>query len=559
MILFYCTSRLSQGAMKKFDYIIAGAGSAGCVLAKRLSQNYRVLLLEAGGSDSNILIKMPSALIYPLNMSMFTWKQSTVPQTNLNNRVIFWPHGKVVGGSSSINGMAYVRGNALDFEEWSKIQGLENWSYADCLPYFRRAECRDKGGDEYRGNDGPLFTTTGDPSKNPLYEAWIEAGKQCGYKQTTDMNGFQQEGLSTMQMTIKNGRRWSAADAYLDGNPNLEISKNTIVHSLELTGKKVTGIKCIVGGTEKVFRAENEIVVSSGAIHSPLILMRSGIGNFDDLRQFDVQLNHHLPGVGYNLQDHLEVFLQNACKKPITLSKYNNLLGKLRVGIEWILTRKGIGATNHFETGGFIRSRAGIEYPNIQYHFVPTAMGYTGDKAFKGHGYQAHVGPMRSKSRGHVKLKTLKPLDDPMIDPKYLSHEEDFEEFRACIRLTREIFDSDAFKPFKDYEIQPGVGIQSDKEIDEWIRNSVESAYHACGSCKMGYDESSVVDSEGRVHGIDNLRVVDASIFPLITTGNLNAPTIMIAEKIADSIQGKKLSPSTAPFYTADDWKSKQR
>ena len=548
-----------------FDYVIVGAGSAGCVLADRLTADgkTRVILLEYGGSDRSVFIQMPSALSIPMNMPKYNWFYHTEPEPHLGGRQMHTPRGKVLGGSSSINGLVYVRGNPQDFERWGE-EGATGWRYADVLPYFKRAETRAEGGDAYRGDRGPLGTRYGTVA-NPLHAAWLAAALQAGYARTADINGARQEGFGRMDMTVANGRRASAANAYLRPamrRPNLAVITHAMATRVLFEGRRAVGVEFRRGDRLQTARAAREVIVSGGPINSPQLLKLSGLGPAAELAELGIPVVHDLPGVGENLQDHLEFYFQVACREPVSLYPAVKPLGKLRVGLRWLLFKDGLGATNHFETCGFIRSRPGVEYPDIQYHFLPLAVAYDGSTLAKEHGFQAHVGPMRSKSRGWVRLRSRDPFEKPRILFNYLSQPEDWVEMRACVRLTREIFAQAAFDRYRGREIQPGADVVDDARIDEFIRAKVESAYHPSCSCKMGAatDPTAVVDPEARVYGVEGLRVVDSSIMPSITTGNLNAPTIMIAEKAADHILGRgMLRPSDAPFHRAANWRESQR
>ena len=547
-----------------YDYIIVGAGSAGCVLANRLSENSnnKVLLLETGGSDKSIFIQMPTALSIPMNTKKYAWQFETEAEPFLNNRRMHCPRGKVLGGSSSINGMVYVRGHARDFDEWQQA-GAENWDYAHCLPYFKKAETWSFGGNEYRGDSGPLAVNNGNNMKNPLYQAFVDAGVDAGYLATADYNAEQQEGFGPMHMTVKNGVRWSTANAYLRPamkSSNLTVVTHALVHKVLLEGKKAVGVRYEVKGQLTDQLCNKEVLLSAGSIGSPHILQLSGIGKAETLKEAGIEQHHELPGVGENLQDHLEFYFQFKCLKPISLNGKIDPLNKLLIGMRWILNKSGLGATNHFESCGFIRSKASLEWPDLQYHFLPAAMRYDGKEAFAGHGFQVHIGHNKPKSRGAVKVVSNDPHAAPQIQFNYLAHQDDIEGFRACVRLTREIINQPGLDEYRGEEIQPGLTIQTDEEIDEFVRSSVESAYHPSCSCKMGEDEMAVVNSETKVHGIEGLRVVDSSIFPTIPNGNLNSPTIMVAERAADIILGNKmLAPSNAKVTVAEDWQQKQR
>ena len=550
--------------MMDADYVIVGAGSAGCAVAYRLAEAGKsVLVVEHGGTDWGPFIQMPAALSYPMNMSLYDWGYKSEPEPNLGGRRLVCPRGKVIGGSSSINGMVYVRGHARDFDHWAAI-GAEGWSFADVLPYYQRLENWHDGGHggdaSWRGTDGPLHVSRGRRA-NPLYHAFVEAGRQAGYQVTDDYNGEKQEGFGPMEQTVWKGRRWSAANAYL--KPALKRSNCDLVRGLVervvIEEGRATGV-ALSGG--RIVRARAEVILAASSINSPKILMLSGIGPAAHLAEHGVRVVADRPGVGGNLQDHLEMYIQMASLQPITLYRYWNLLGKAVIGAQWLFTGTGLGASNNFESAGFIRSRAGIDYPDIQFHFLPMAVRYDGQAAAEGHGFQAHVGPMRSKSRGRVSLRSSDPAAEPVIRFNYMSHPDDWAEFRTCIRLTREIFAQDAFKPYVKHEIQPGAHLQSDAELDEAIREHAESAYHPCGTCRMGRtdDPDAVVDPLGRVIGVDRLRVVDSSVFPRITNGNLNAPSIMTGEKMADHILGRDPLPrSNRRPWIHPDWETAQR
>jgi choline dehydrogenase len=550
---------------EQFDYIIVGAGSAGCVLADRLTEDGRatVLILEFGGSDRSFLIQMPGALSIPMNTRKYNWRYQSEPEPHLDGRRFHVPRGKVLGGSSSINGLVYVRGNPHDFDRWQE-EGATGWSYRHVLPYFRRAEGRRDGADAYRGGEGPLATRYG-PIANPLYEIFVEAARQAGYGVTPDINGERQEGFGRLDMTVKDGVRWSTANAYLRRamtRANLKVATHALATRILFEGRRATGVRYSRGGREYVAMARRELILSGGPINSPQLLKLSGVGPAQELRALDIPVVADRPGVGENLQDHLEFYFQVASKKPITLYGQTGLFSRGLIGLHWLLRGRGHGATNHFETGGFIRSRAGVRYPDIQYHFLPLAVTYDGANLASEHGFQAHVGPLRSNSRGWVRLKSADPRDHPRIQFNYMSHRDDWTEMRACVRLTREIFAQAAFDPYRGREIRPGTDVADDEAIDSFVRRHVESAYHPCGTCKMGAsdDPMAVVDPHARAIGLEALRIVDSSIMPSVTSGNLNAPTIMIGEKAADIILGRPpLAASNAPYYEAPDWRTSQR
>jgi choline dehydrogenase len=548
-----------------FDYVIVGAGSAGCVLADRLSQDGRstVLVLEYGGSDRSVLIQMPAALSIPMNMKAYNWGYLSEPEPYLNDRRMHCPRGKVLGGSSSINGLVYVRGHPLDFERWEE-EGAKGWSYRDVLPYFRRAESFAGGADAWRGDGGPLATAQG-RKLNPLYEAFIEAGREAGYAVSSDLNGERQEGFGALDMTVRDGVRASTANVYLRPSmkrPNLKVVTHALASRVAFDGRRAVGVHYRRDGLKLKAGARREVILCGGPINSPQLLKLSGVGPAAELGAFGIDVVANRPGVGENLQDHLEFTFQVASKQPITLFSHTGFIRRALIGAEWLLRGKGLGASNHFEAGGFIRSRAGVRYPDIQFHFLPMAVAYDGSTLAREHGFQAHVGPMRSKSRGWVRLKSPDPAEPPMIQFNYMSHSEDWTEMRSCVRLTREIFAQAAFDRYRGREIQPGTKCVSDEAIDAFVRERVDSAYHPSCTCKMGSpaDPLAVVDPQTRVIGVEGLRVVDSSIMPSITNGNLNAPTIMIGEKAADMILGRAPLPaSNAPYYLAPDWETKQR
>ena len=549
------------------EFVIVGAGSAGCAMAYRLAMAGRkVIVVEHGGTDAGPFIQMPAALSYPMNMKRYDWGYRSEPEPHLNNRELACPRGKVIGGSSSINGMVYVRGHAMDFDHWEQ-SGARGWGYADVLPYYKRMEswhASGHGGDPaWRGKDGPLHVQRG-PRENPLFKAFVEAGKQAGYEATDDYNGEKQEGFGPMEQTVWQGRRWSAANAYLrpaQKTGNVELVRG-LARRVVIEDGRATGVEIDRDGIIQVLHATREVVLAASSINSPKLLMLSGIGPAKELAAHGIDVVADRAGVGKNLQDHLELYIQMAASQPITLYKHWNLFSKAVIGAQWLFTKTGMGASNQFESAAFVRSKAGVPYPDVQYHFLPIAVRYDGQAAAEGHGFQAHVGPMRSKSRGEVTLRSADPDADPVIRFNYMSHPEDWEDFRTCIRLTREVFAQDAFKPFVKHEIQPGAETQTDAELDAFIAEHAESAYHPCGTCKMGAvdDPMAVVDPEAKVIGVDGLRVADSSIFPRITNGNLNAPSIMVGEKVSDLLLGMDpLARANDTPWIHPDWETSQR
>ena len=549
--------------LQSYDYIIVGAGSAGAIVASRLSEDPKtsVLLIECGGRDSSVFIRMPSALGVPMNTRKYNWGFESAPEPYLDNRRMNCPRGKVLGGSSSINGMVYVRGHALDFNEWES-HGATGWNYQNCLPYFKKLEAHQCIASAYAGSSGPVVISGGNNMRNPLYRAFIDAGVQAGYSETDDYNGHRQEGFGQKFMNIDGGVRASTGYAYLKHTrrrPNLTILKHALVTRIIFDGKTATGIQCEVDGQTKIFSAQQEVILCAGSIGSPQLLQVSGIGPRETLATAGIDLVHELPGVGENLQDHLEFNFQYRCKQPITLNSELGLFKKALIGARWLLFKSGLGRTNHFESCAFIRSRAGVQWPDIQYHFLPGAISYDGAVAFKGHGFQVHAGHNKPTSRGHVQVVSGDVKQHPKIQFNYLATEEDKQGFRDCVHLTREIMRQPAMDAFRGEVIQPTDDVQSDEQIDAFIREAVDSAYHPSCTCKMGIDAMAVVDPELRVHGLSNIRVIDSSIFPTIPNGNLNAPTMMVAERGADLIKGNMLPPISMAVYTNKDWQEQQK
>ncbi|MBL9051762.1 MAG: choline dehydrogenase [Tabrizicola sp.] len=540
-----------------YDYIIVGAGSAGSVLAYRLGEDprLRILVLEAGGDDRAVIVQMPSALTIPMNTKRFNWGMETEPEPGLDGRRVNLPRGKGLGGSSSINGMCWVRGNPMDYELWEAL-GAEGWRWSNVLPYFQRLEAVREGG-PLRGTDGPVRVTRG-PEKNPLYHAFVQAAVQAGYARSPNMNQRQHEGFGPMEMNVGEGRRWSASVAYLRpamARGNVRVQTGALVEKVLTDGRRTTGVRFRVKGEVREAVAGREVILSAGSIMSPVILKRSGIGPEAELREHGIDVVHHASQVGENLMDHMELYVQQECSQPVSLYPNVSLFGKAKIGVEWLLTHKGLGATNHFESGGHIRSRAGIVYPDIQYHFLPLAISYDGKTLASGHGYQVHVGTKRSKSRGWVRLRDGDPASLPRVRFNYMTHDDDWLEFRACIAHTREIFGQAALAPYRGRELAPG-----DAEIDDFLKRKLESAYHPCGTCRMGTDEAAVTRPDGRVRGVDGLRVIDASVMPQATAGDLNAPTLAMAERMADLVRGKHLPEAVdAPLLADAEWATRQR
>lgn len=545
-----------------YDYIVIGAGSAGCVVANRLGEDpdARILVLEAGGSDLSPFVAMPAALSIPMNTRRFNWGMTTEPEPGLDGRVMNLPRGKGLGGSSSINGMCHVRGNPMDYELWSAL-GAAGWHWANVLAYFQRAEGV-AGGGPLRGTSGPLKVRRG-AETNPLYHAFVAAAVQAGYAPSANMNERQHEGFGPMEMTVGDGRRCSAAVAYLrpaQKRGNVRVLCHVVADRILFDGTRATGVRFIRHGRPAVATAGREVILSAGSIMSPVILKRSGVGPAEELKRHGIVPLLDKPGVGENLMDHLELYVQQECLKPVSLYPSMRPVAKALIGLHWILTRKGLGATNHFETGGHVRSRPGIVYPDIQFHFLPLAISYDGKSLAQGHGFQVHVGAKRSKSRGWVRLRDADFRSLPRVRFNYMSHSDDLVEFRTCVRLTREIFAQEALAPYSGRELAPGDDCVSDEALDRFIREKVESAYHPCGTCRMGEGALAVVDPDCRVRGLQSLRVVDASIMPQATAGDLNAPTIMLAERASDLIRGRSLPPAEdAPLLAARHWQSEQR
>ena len=545
-----------------FDYVVVGSGSAGGALAARLSEDpsVSVLLLEAGPGNASPLLHIPAAARYAFNASRFNWDFETEPEPELKGRVLPQARGRVLGGSSSINGMVYLRGNPLDYEGWAEL-GATGWSYADVLPYFQRLEAWDKPTNEYQGRTGPIGVSTPTPI-NPISQAFLDAGTEAGYEPTEDVNGFRQEGFGRFPMNAAHGYRWSTARGYLRRarrRPNLEIMTRCVADRIEFSGKKAVALHYRQAGRAKTVRFRREVVLAASAFNSPKLLMLSGVGPATQLRAHGIDVVHDLPGVGENLMDHQISSIQLACTQPVSLYRHLGLLAQGKALLQWLISRDGVLASNHFECGAFIRSEPGVKFPDIQLYLFPVAV-MEGSKDFmKLHGFQVQLSPQRSLAKGTVRLRSARPDDPPEIRFNYMTEPRDWVEFRKAFRIAREVVAQPAMDPYRGRELLPGDAVQTDDEIDDYVRDHMQSSYHPCGTCKMGVDDMAVVDPDCRVRGVAGVRVADSSIMPMIPTCNLNSPSIMIGERAADLIHGKSLPPSNLGYHVDEQWEARQR